>query len=90
MITFNKPAKLNGEQLRKELNAAGVAISADSSAVAIGENETLVLDIKQADETKASAIVSAHVGIDTPKEMTVAEKLAFVDLSLEELKAALA
>lgn len=90
MITFNKPTKLNGEQLRTELRAAGVEISSDSVAVAIGENETLVLDIKKADEAKALPIVNAHVGIDTPKEMSVAEKLAFVDLSLDELKAALA
>jgi len=90
MITFTKPANLNGEQLRAELKAASVAISSDSTAVAIGENDTLLLDIKKTDETKALPIVSAHVGIDTPKEMTVAEKLAFVDLSLEELKAALA
>jgi hypothetical protein len=89
MITFNKPTSLNGEQLRQELIAAGVAISTDSSAVAIGENDTLSLDIKKADEAKALPIVTAHNGIDTPKEMTVAEKLAFVNLSLDELKAAL-
>ena len=47
MITFTKPEKLNGEQLRNELNAAGVEISLDSTSVAIGENETLLLDIKQ-------------------------------------------
>ena len=89
MITFTKPANLNGEQLRSELKAAGIVISTDSIAVAIGENDTLLLDIKKTDEAKALPIVTAHVGIDTPKEMTVTEKLAFVGLSVEELKAAL-
>lgn len=90
MITFNKPTNLNGEQLRQELIAAGVTISSDSSAVEIGENDILLLDIKKADEAKALPVVAAHAGIDTPRELTVAEKLAFVNLSLEELKAALA
>lgn len=89
MITFIKPEKLNGEQLRNELNAAGVEISLDSTSVAIGENETLLLDIKQTDEAKALPIVTAHFGVDTPKEITVTEKLASVGLSIEELKAAL-
>jgi hypothetical protein len=89
MITFNKPLSLNGEQLRKELNDAGIVISDNSEAVSIDENDLLVLDIKDTDKIKAEAIVAAHNGTQTPREFTVNEKLASVGLSLDDLKAAL-
>jgi hypothetical protein len=89
MISFIKPINLNGEQLRQELKNAEVEISSDSLSVAIDSNEMLLLDIKQEDETKALSVVNAHNGIDTPKEPTVAYKLASVGLSIEELKSAL-
>lgn len=90
MISFNKPTNLNGEELRQELNAAGVAISDDTTSVAIDENGKLLLDIKESDKTKASSVVTAHNGSNTPKQVSLEDKLTSVGLSLSELKAALA
>lgn len=85
MIKFNLPNKLNGTQLKKELNDAGVIIT-ESPLV----DNFLWLIIEEKDEAKARVIVNNHIGIDTPPvELTVEQKLASVGLSLEDLKAAL-
>jgi len=86
MIQFEKPNNLNGKQLMDELVAAGVAIT---EPPLLDGNRKLWLEIKATDKTKAQPIVDAHVGIDTVKVLTVAEKLAIVDLSIDDLKAAL-
>lgn len=88
MITFTKPQNLNGKQLRDELNAAGVSISYDEFAVE-ANGETLSLNILEADKAKATPIVAAHNGTIVGVEPTVAEKLAWVGLSIDDLKAAL-
>lgn len=84
MEKFNKPAQLNGAQLIKELNDAGI----DASNCFIDGNENFFIDVAANKKTQAQAIVNAHVGIDT--QPTLAEKLASVGLSIDELKAALA
>jgi hypothetical protein len=89
MIKFNTPAKLNGTQLRAELNAAGVKIASTSGAVMIDGNGDLWLDIATKDETKAKPIVDAHIGIDNVIEPSVEKKLASVGLTIEDLKVAL-
>jgi hypothetical protein len=89
MATFTTPNNLNGAELRDELRKAGVAISDLSSAVLTDENGALVLDIKETDTTKAAAVVAAHNGTIIAPELTIADKLASVGLSIEELKAAL-
>lgn len=77
LYTLPVPANLNGDQLQIELNAA---------AVYVGENG-LVIDSDKT-EAQVKAIVALHV--PAPKvEPTVAEKLASVGLSVEDLKAAL-
>jgi hypothetical protein len=61
MQTFTKPTNLNGAELRQELNAAGVNISDDKSAVVL-DGDVLFLDIAAKDKTKALAVVAAHNG----------------------------
>jgi hypothetical protein len=89
MIQFIKPENLNGAELRDELNANGVAISDDPFSVKLEGDGSLWLDIAEADKAKATPIVAAHNGTTVAPELTVAQKLASVGLSLEELKAAL-
>lgn len=88
MITFDKPKNLNGSELREELRNAGVDISDDILAVTLTEN-SLTLNISLENEEKARKIVQAHNGTILAPEPTVAEKLASVGLSLDDLKSAL-
>lgn len=89
MSSFRKPLSLNGAQLRDELRAAGVVISDDINAVIDSSDGFIQLDIKKADESKAEAVVSSHVGVDSVIELSLDEKLASVGLSIQELKTAL-
>jgi hypothetical protein len=86
MIQFTKPTNLNGTELLTELNAGGVAITEPPVLDGLG---VLWLDIAEADEAKATPIVAAHNGTIIAPEPTIADKLASVGLSIEELKAAL-
>ena len=86
MIQVEKPENLNSKQLMDELVAAGVAIT---EPPLLDGNHKLWLEIKTADKTKAQPIVNSHAGIDSIPVLTVAEKLAIVDLSIDDLKAAL-
>jgi len=82
------PKNLNGIQLRKELNDAGIVISDNSRAVRTYDNE-LILEISAKDADKAKEIVAAHNGIIVSPEPTIEQKLAKVGLNLEDLKLAL-
>jgi hypothetical protein len=88
MVTFTKPANLNGSELRAELRQNGVAIDDDIYSVIL-TNDQLGLKIAEADKDKASAVVAAHNGTTVAPEATVETKLASVGLSIEDLKAAL-
>ena len=61
MQTFTKPINLNGAELRQELNAAGVNITNDTSAVVL-DGDVLFLDIAAKDKAKAETVLSAHNG----------------------------
>jgi hypothetical protein len=87
MIKFHKPTNLNGAELLAELKAGGVVVT---GLPFIDENGEFWLDVKETDKTKATPIVGAHDGTTVAPEPTIAEKLASVGLSIEELKAALA
>lgn len=93
MISFAKPENLNGEELIQELVDAGIAISTDYfgnyNAPLLDAENVLWIDIDPADETKAKSIVAAHNGTTIASEPTVADKLASVGLSLDDLKEAL-
>ena len=62
MISFNKPIKLNGAELRQELNDAGVAISVELGTVIDTADGLLWLDIADKDEEAAAVVVAAHNG----------------------------
>lgn len=89
MASFPKPQTVNGTQLRVELRAAGVTIADDRDAVIDTSDGFLHLKISKAHEAKAAEVVTAHVGIDSTVELSIAEKLASVGISLDDLKAAL-
>jgi hypothetical protein len=89
MIQFTKPTNLNGAELRNELNANGVAISNDPFSVKLESEGSLWLDIAEVDKAKATPIVAAHNGTIVAPEQTIADKLASVGLSVEDLKEAL-
>ena len=87
MIKFDKPTNLNGAELLAELKAGGVVVA---GLPLIDENGEFWLDVKETDKAKTTTIVAAHEGTMVAPEPTIAEKLASVGLSIEELKAALA
>ena len=89
MIKFDKPKNLNGAELVQELKVASVTVNEDTSPFIDG-NGDFWLDIKEADKDKAVPIVAAHNGTMVAAAPTIADKLASVGLSIEELKAALA
>ena len=89
MIQFNKPENLNGLQLLDELAAVGIVLNKMEQVPVIESDGSMWLDIAPADETKAAAVVAVHNGTTVAPEPTIADKLASVGLSLDELKAAI-
>lgn len=83
MEQFNLPSKLNGAQLLEELKAANI----NASKCLIDGNGNFFVDVPANKKSAAEAIVNAHQGVDT--EFTLADKLAGIGLSIDELKAAL-
>ena len=86
MIQFIKPQNVNGAELLVELNAGGVIVT---ESPMIDGDGNLWLDITEADKAKAMPIVAAHNGTLIAPEPTIADKLASVGLSINDLKAAL-
>jgi len=86
MIQFNKPQNLNGAELLNKLKASGVTVT---GLPLVDEDGNFWLDIVETDKIKATPIVDAHNGTTVAPEPTIADKLASVGLSIEELKAAL-
>jgi hypothetical protein len=74
---FPIPEKINGEQLKAELGCQEVYIR--DNVLVIGGDLT---------QAQAKAGIDAHKALP-PKQLTVAEKLASVGLSIDDLKAAL-
>jgi hypothetical protein len=87
MIAFDKPLEVNGIQLCDELEAAGISINRNTSPK-LDASGTFWLDINPADTQKAQDVLNAHIPQPAP-EPTIADKLASVGLSLDELKAAI-
>jgi len=83
MATFNKPKNLNGAELAAELKAVGLKIGL------IADNSDGTISFEVNDEELANEIVLAHNGTTIAPEPTIAEKLASVGLSLDELKTAI-
>jgi len=82
-MEFNTPQSLNGAQLKDELKAQGIIVEK------IDNNATgqISFVVDKAKEGLAASVVAAHVGVDSVQ--TIADKLASVGLSIDELKAAL-
>jgi hypothetical protein len=74
---FNIPQELNGDQLQVEIGAYSVRVVGDK----------LIIDTDKTQE-EVEALVNAHIPAPATTP-TIAEKLASVGLSIEELKAAL-
>jgi hypothetical protein len=89
MIKFDKPENLNGAELLAELAAGGV-VANDQTSPFINGNGDFWLDINESDKAKATTIVAAHNGTMVAAVPTIADKLASVGLSIDDLKAALA
>lgn len=89
MIKYDKPINLNGKELREELRDSKIDISDSSRAVILEADGYLYLDIDPSKELQAKAVVGSHNGTMIAPEPTVAEKLASVGLSLDDLKEAL-
>ena len=85
MINFTKPDKLNGEQLVKELQNAGITVKGNPRL----EGELFFIDIEPTDEVKASKVVGSHIGIDIDYASIKASalaKLAALGLTEDEVK----
>jgi hypothetical protein len=81
-IPFNK--NINGDSLVQEFANAGF-----TTDVVVYPGNLLELNgLNEADALIANQILDAHI-VPAPTEPTVAEKLASVGLSLEELRTAL-
>lgn len=89
MINFKKPVNLNGDELLDELLAVGIVLDKWKQAPSIDGNGDMWLDILEADKAKATSVIASHNGTISAPELTVADKLASVGLSLDDLKAAL-
>jgi hypothetical protein len=85
-MELNIPIELNGVQLQKELKDAGIKLN-DYPRLVDGK---LVLDIAKKDETKAKAIVDAHVGIDNSaaiqaQRQEILDRIGLTDAELQVL-----
>ena len=89
MIQFNKPENLNGLELLDELAAVGIVLDKMEQAPVVESDGSMWLDINPTDESTAAAVVAAHNGTTVAPEPTIADKLASVGLSLDELKSAI-
>lgn len=87
MISFDKPVQLDGAQLCDELKAAGIEIDNEKNPYIDG-NGVFWLDIAAKDTQKAQDVLNAHIPQPKP-EPTIANKLATVGLSIDDLKTAL-
>jgi hypothetical protein len=83
MFIYKKPKNLNGAELIAELKNAGLEVK-DIYDYADG-----TIGFHTNDEATAAAVVKAHNGNTIPPEPTVADKLANVGLSIDDLKSAL-
>lgn len=86
MIQFDKPTNLNGAELIDELENAGIAVN---DLPIVDGNGEFWLDIAPKDADEAAVIVAKHNGTIIPKEPTIADKLASVGLTIDDLKIAL-
>jgi Ser/Thr protein kinase RdoA (MazF antagonist) len=85
-MLFTKPANLNGAEIIAELAAQGITVE----RITIEANGQLSVPVDAKDEAKAAAVIAAHNGTTVAPEPSIADKLASVGLSIDELKSVLA
>lgn len=84
MKSFTIPTKLNGKQLKQEIEKKGIAIN---DFPTIKDNQ-LFLDIDEKDYEKVQIIVSSHKGQDEiDHKISAIAKLAALGLTEEEIAA---
>ena len=86
MIKFDKPANLNGAELRAELNAVGIKINEPAF---IDGNGDFWLDIADKDKVKALGIVAAHNGTTVAPNNLIAKSALLAKLGITEDEAKL-
>ena len=87
MIFVDLTKNIHGELLKEELAAQG--LNTDIVIYTFPEGNKIEMNgLSESDRELAESIFDAHI-VPEPTEPTVAEKLASVGLSLEELRAAL-
>lgn len=91
MLAFDIPQNLNGAELRIELADEGIQVldTFDNVVGITVADGKLWLNIDKEHFDKAKNVVAAHNGTTVAPEPTIADKLASVGLSLDELKAAI-
>ena len=87
MIFIDLTKNINGQLLQEELAAAGLQTEIVIYTFPEG-NKIEMNGLSESDRELAESIFNAHIAPELT-EPTVAEKLASVGLSLEELRAAL-
>jgi len=88
MITFTKPAQLNGYQLIDELEAVGVKIKSGTRIIINAQGE-LLIDIADKDKLKAETIIANHVGIDVVIDNSAAKAALLEKLGITAEEAVL-
>jgi hypothetical protein len=83
MIEFDKPTNLNGAELLSELQAVGIF----AEKVIDFSNGKIALDVENVDLAKQ--VIAKHNGTIISPEPTIADKLASVGLTIDDLKSAL-
>lgn len=76
MIKFNKPAKLDGTQLVKEIKSAGIEINQPPLIDEVGD---FWLDVKDKDKTKVAGIVDNHIAVEIDEKALEKAKAALFD-----------
>jgi hypothetical protein len=84
-MLFTKPANLNGAELIAELAAQGITVE----RITVEGDGQLSVPVSAKDKDKAASIIALHNGTTVAAELSVSEKLASVNLSVDDLKAAL-
>jgi hypothetical protein len=88
MIKFDNIHFTDGKQLLDDLAIEGIVLDINTQAPLIDGEGYLWLDVSEEQRQQVQNILNAHVPKPAP-EPTIADKLASVGLSLDELKAAI-
>ena len=83
MKTFTKPLNLNGAELISQLLSVGIKVDR------ITQNTPDTISFETDNEELAVSVIEKHNGTTVAPQLTVADKLASVGLSIDELRVVL-